>query len=124
MTNESSPAIRFGMMVLYVRDLQRAIDFYRLLGLAVPDPASDRPVSILRAFDPAWSAPDDGYRQVMEFLVDDDPAVDRVWETLTAAGHRGIAAPGNLIGPYATMVADPDGNAVLVSNDPVTNAAP
>jgi predicted lactoylglutathione lyase len=136
MTNETG--IRFGMMVLYVRDIPRSLEFYRLLGLDVPDPDRERPVSIFRAdgftliitvdavarrFDPAWSRPQGGYQQVMEFLVDDDAAVDDIWGRMTAAGHRGIASPGDLLGPYATMIEDPDGNGVLVSNDPVTNAA-
>lgn len=137
MTNQSTPSIRFGMIVLYARDLDRALEFYRLLGLDIADPDPGRPVSIsrlesltliiatdavARRFDPSWRPPAAGYRQVMEFLVDDDAAVDTVWTTMTAAGHRGIAEPGHLIGPYATMIEDPDGNGVLISHDPVTNA--
>jgi Glyoxalase/Bleomycin resistance protein/Dioxygenase superfamily len=60
----------------------------------------------------------------MEFLVDDDASVDAVWTRLTSAGHHGRTAPAHIIGPYATMVDDPDGNVVLISNDPVTNAGP
>jgi predicted lactoylglutathione lyase len=130
--------IRFGMMVIYARDLQRSIEFYRLLGLDVPDPVPDRPVSIHRMdngvtmifttdvlaqrFDPDWLRPDRGYQQVMEFLVDDDAAVDAVWTRLTSAGYHGRTAPGPIVGPYATMVDDPDGNVVLISNDQVTGA--
>ncbi|MBV9792862.1 MAG: VOC family protein [Actinobacteria bacterium] len=138
MTNDSVN-VRFGMMVIYARDLQRSIEFYRLLGLAVPDPRPDRPVALYRMgngvtlifttgavaerFDADWVRPGPGYQQVMEFLVDDDAAVDAVWARLTSAGHHGRTAPGHLIGPYATMVDDPDGNVVLISHDPVTNAA-
>jgi catechol 2,3-dioxygenase-like lactoylglutathione lyase family enzyme len=137
MTNDSVN-VRFGMLVIYARDLQRSIEFYRLLGLAVPDPQPDRPVSLYRLangvtlifttdmvaarFDPGWARPGAGYQQVTEFLVDDDAAVDAVWARLTAAGHHGRTAPGHLIGPYATMVDDPDGNVVLISHDPVTSA--
>ena len=126
--------VRFGMVVLYVRDLHRSVEFYRLLGLDVSDPHPERPVAfyqeggttlmiittdpVARRFDATWVRPDArGYQQVVEFFVDSDAAVDAVWARLTAAGHKGITAPGHLIGPYATMVADPDGNAVLITNE-------
>ncbi len=130
--------IRLGMVVLYVRDLQRSIEFYRLLGLDVPDPRPDRPVSIYRTdggvtlifttdelagrFDQNWTRPADGYQQVLEFVVDDDKEVDALWAKLTSAGYHGRTAPRNINGPYATLVDDPDGNAVLISNDQVTGA--
>lgn len=134
-------AIEFGMMVLYASDLPRSIEFYRQLGLDVPDPQPDRPVAIYRMdngvtmifttgdvavrFDRNWTPPPaTGYRQVMEFLVDDDAAVDELWNRLTAAGYYGRTAPDRFNGPYAAMVDDPDGNVVLISNDKETNAKP
>ena len=134
-------AIEFGMMVLYASDLQRSIGFYRQLGLDVPDPRPDRPVAIHRMdngvtiifttgevavrFDRDWTPPPTtGYRQVMEFLVDDDAAVDELWNRLTATGYHGRTAPGRFNGPYAAMIDDPDGNVVLISNDKETNARP
>jgi predicted lactoylglutathione lyase len=129
--------VRFGMMVLYVRDLQRSIEFYRLLGLDVPNPHPEHPVAayemangitliiatdaIARRFDPGFVRPDSGYQQVMEFFVDDDAHVDAVWNRLTSAGYNGRTAPGNLIGPYATMVEDPDRNVVLITSEPAAN---
>ncbi len=137
MTNDSVN-IRFGMMVIYARDLQRSIEFYRLLGLDVPDPHPDRPVSVYRMsngvtfifttdevaqrFDPGWTRPDRGYQQVMEFLVDDEASVDAAWTRLTSAGHPGRTAPRRITGPYAAMIDDPDGNVVLITNDRVTGA--
>ncbi len=123
------------MVVLYVRDLQRSIEFYRLLGLDISDPHPERPVAawkdgdqlrmiittdpVAQRFDANWVRPDrGGYQQVVEFFVDDDAAVDDIWTRLTDAGHVGISAPGYLLEPYATMVEDPDGNAVLITNEP------
>ena len=132
--------IRLGMIVLYARDLQKSIEFYRLLGLDVPDPHPERPVSIYKMdngitmiitvddialrFDSAWTRPDRGYQQFMEFFVDDNAAVDAVWDKLTSAGYRGRTPPAHLNGPYATMVEDPDGNVVLITNETRHNTDP
>jgi predicted lactoylglutathione lyase len=121
------------MMVLYTRDLRRSIEFYRLLGLEVPDPSANRPVSVYRTdngvtiifttdelalrFDPDWARPGRGYQQVMEFVVDGASEVDDLWIKLRAAGYHGRTAPAHINGPYATMVDDPDGNVVLITND-------
>jgi catechol 2,3-dioxygenase-like lactoylglutathione lyase family enzyme len=138
--HETAPGrLRFGMIVLYVRDLQRSIAFYRLLGLNVPDPHPEHPVSACEMgkgvtliittgalavrFDPGWVRPERGYQQFMEFFVDDDAQVDAVWNWLTSAGYTGRTAPGPLIGPYATLVEDPDGNVVLITSEPVTDEA-
>lgn len=126
-------ATKFGMMVLYARDLGKTVEFYRLLGLDVPDPLPDRPVSVYKMdngvtvifttgelatlFDPGWVRPEHGYQQVMEFLVDDEAAVEATWNKLLSAGYQGRTAPAYINGPYAAMVDDPDGNVVLISND-------
>jgi predicted lactoylglutathione lyase len=131
--------IQLGMIALEVRDLQRSIEFYRLLGLEVPDPFPDRPVSVYRmdsgvslilaegfaaAADPGWSRPEgDGYQIFMEFFVGDDAAVDAEWEKLTSAGYHGRRAPAKTVGPYAAMVDDPDGNVVLISSDAAADPA-
>lgn len=128
--------IQFGMMVVYARDLARSIEFYRTLGLNVPDPHPDRPVAIHRApngfsivfttgdvaalYDANWTRSESGYQQVMEFVVEDDATVDTLWNTLTSAGYRGRTAPRHITGPYAALVNDPDGNAVLISSDLAT----
>ena len=131
--------IQLGMIALEVRDIQRSIEFYRLLGLEVPDPSPDRPVSVYRmdsgvslvlaegfaaAADPGWARPEgDGYQIFMEFFVGDDAAVDAEWEKLTSAGHHGRRAPSKTVGPYAAMVDDPDGNVVLISSDAAADPA-
>jgi predicted lactoylglutathione lyase len=125
-------AIQLGMVVLDVRDVGKSIDFYRLLGLDIPDPAPGRPVTLLRMDsgvsivigeglaangDPAWSRPEGGYQVFLEFFVGDDAAVDAEWEKLTAAGHHGRKAPSKGPGPYGALVDDPDGNVILISSD-------
>ena len=127
--------MQLGMVILDVEDLERSLAFYRLLGLDVPDPFADRPVSLLRMdsvvslvliqgfaarVDPSWVRPE-SYQQVMEFLVGDDAAVDAEWERLTAAGYHGRMAPARPTGVYAAMIDDPDGNVVLISSDPAAD---
>jgi catechol 2,3-dioxygenase-like lactoylglutathione lyase family enzyme len=128
--------IQFGMTVLYARDLQRTVDFYRLLGLDIPDPVEGLPVAIHRTpsglsiifttgpvatiYDPDWVRPERGYQQMMEFVVDDDTAVDEVWSRLTSAGFHGRREPAHINGPRAAIVDDPDGNAVLITSDRAT----
>lgn len=124
--------MQLSMVVLEVRDLHTSIEFYRLLGLDLPDPPADRPISIVRmgsgvsllltegfaaTNDPTWSRPTGGYQQLLEFYAGDDPEVDAMWEKLTAAGHHGRMAPKLTQGPYAAMVDDPDGNVVLLTSD-------
>lgn len=124
--------MQLSMVVLEVRDVAKSVEFYRTLGVAMPDPRDDRPVSILRmasgvslvlvegfaaANDPGWSRPTGGYQQMLEFFAGDDAEVDAMWQKLTAAGHHGRMAPTQTQGPYAAMVDDPDGNVVLLTSD-------
>jgi catechol 2,3-dioxygenase-like lactoylglutathione lyase family enzyme len=126
------------MNVLYVRDLARSIEFYRALGIPVSEPNPERPFAsysddhytLLLTIEPAalridaaWSRPDHGYQQMMEFFVDDDAAVDELWAKLTAAGYVGTTAPAHLVGPYSAVIADPDGNPVMITNEPVQSDA-
>jgi len=125
-------SIKFGMIVLDVRDLSKTIEFYRHLGLEIPDPHPDRPVSVYEmdngismvlgeglaaANDPSWARPESGYQQFLEFLVADDAAVDAEWERLTSAGHHGRREPAKVVGPYAAFVDDPDGNVVMITSE-------
>jgi predicted lactoylglutathione lyase len=131
--------IRFGMVVLIARDLQRSIDFYRLLGIDIADPLADRPVTLsaltddvtlvitteaFARFESSWQRPERGYQQLLEFLVDDDDAVDAQWRRLTSAGYHGRQAPAHTFGPYAAMVDDPDGNVTLITSAPAVTAGP
>jgi len=131
-TQNGRMEMQLSMVVLDVRDVTKSVEFYRMLGLAMPDPREDRPVSILRmgsgvslvlaqgfaaANDPTWSKPTGGYQQMMEFYAGDDAGVDAMWEKLTGAGYQGRMPPKQTQGPYAAMVGDPDGNVALLTSD-------
>ena len=131
--------IQLSMVVLEVQDLAASIAFYRRLGLDLPEPRSDRPVSIHRMSsgvslvltesfaarnDSTWTRPTGGYQQMMEFYVGDDAAVDACWQDLIAVGYHGRMAPTKTTGPYAAMVDDPDGNVVLLTSDTAARITP
>ncbi|WP_344806462.1 VOC family protein [Microlunatus ginsengisoli] len=124
--------IQLAMVVLEVRDLDASVRFYRQLGLDVPDPIGDRPLTVHRMgsgvslllttsfasrYDPAFERPISGYQQLLEFYVGEDAAVRSVWASLIDAGYRGRMPPTKTSGPFAAMIDDPDGNVVLITSD-------
>ena len=127
-----SVEIQLAMVVLEVRDLHAATEFYRRLGLDVPPPIEGRPVAVHRMgsgvslllttsfaslHDPTFERPERGYQQLLEFYVGSDAEVRTVWTKLTSAGYHGRMPPTQTAGPFAAMVDDPDGNVVLLTSD-------
>lgn len=126
--------LQLGMIVLDVRDLDRSIKFYRALGVPIGERFVDRPVAVhkmtsgvslllVEGFavtnDPMWvRPPTHHYQQMLEFVVDDDAAVDARWRELTDVSYYGRKAPGRINGVYLALVDDPDGNVVMISSDP------
>ncbi|MFK4836730.1 VOC family protein [Microbacterium sp. ZW T2_14] len=125
--------LQLSMVVLEVADLDASVRFYRRLGLDIPDPDPERPVAAHRMgsgvtllittgfasrYDPTWAPPaGGGYSQLLEFYVGDDAVVDSTWTDLVEAGYRGRMPPTKTAGPYAAIVDDPDGNAILLTSD-------
>src|SRR6478736_475009 len=97
--------IRITSTVLEVatKDLARALEFYRLLGLDVPQPDSphvevELPGGNRLAFDdeeiiagmhPGWTPPTQQGRVAVAFAVSEPAHVDALFEKVTAAGHPG-----------------------------------
>ena len=124
--------LQLSMVVLEVADLDASVRFYRRLGLDIADPDTGRPVVAHRMgsgvtllittgfasrYDPTWAPPVGGYSQLLEFYVGDDAVVDSMWADLVDAGYRGRMPPTQTVGPYAAIVDDPDGNAILITSD-------
>lgn len=112
---------------VFASDLDRSLDFYRLLGLAVPDPdgpphvAVELPGGNTLSFDvdatiadmhPGWTPPRSPRSRVALALgVATAGAVDALFEKITAAGHDGVLRPYDAPwGQRYATVADPDGN--------------
>ena len=108
-------------------DLARALDFYRLLGLAVPEgdgphvevelPGGNRLLfdteDTIAAMHPGWSPPQSPGRVVLGFGVSTPDEVDALFSRVTHAGHCGLLEPFDAPWGqrYATVV-DPDGTSV------------
>jgi catechol 2,3-dioxygenase-like lactoylglutathione lyase family enzyme len=108
-------------------DLDRSLAFYRLLGLDVP--AAEGPhvdvqlpggntlafdtEATIAAMHPGWTPPAGAGRVTIGFQLESPADVDALYETVTAAGHRGVLTPFDAPwGQRYATVADPDGTSV------------
>ncbi len=123
--------IQLAMVGLVVADMRRSLEFYRHLGLEIPETEDEkrfvmhRMASGVTIFfdtvffpesDPARrSAPPGSYNISLEFYAGTREAVDGLYATLTGLGYAGRHAPWKSSGPYAAIVEDPDGNPVLIT---------
>jgi len=122
-------APRFTMVVLMIADLPRSVAFYRRLGVAFPPDVEGRRdvvvdmggghnivwTTTFARNDPDRATPT-GSPVALEFFVDSNAEVDRLFAELTAEGHHGRRPPFLTdFGAYMCLVDDPDGNMVLVT---------
>lgn len=112
---------------IYVKQMKMALDFYRALGLAIPDGADaahhvdveqdgtvftfDLVESVKRIFED-WETPV-GYRTELAFQLSGREALDDVYRRLTALGHEGYLEPRDTPwGERYAIVKDPDDNLI------------
>lgn len=122
---------RLDAIGVVVSDLNRAIAFYRRLGLAFPDdpdpeghghveatlPGGLRLMldteETVRSFDPGWSPPAGGHRMALAFLCESPQDVDRIYRELVDSGGESHREPWDAFwGQRYAEVKDPDGNVV------------
>lgn len=114
------------MVGLATGDLARSVDFYRQLGLDIPDDVGDKPhievkmrgelTFFLNAPGHAGIATRPGV--LFEFYLPDRTAVEAKYAEMTGLGYHGERVPAvSPIGVYMAMLADPDGNTVVLSAD-------
>ena len=112
---------------IVAHDVARSVEFYRLLGLEIPDPDGPHvdvalPGGNRLAFDTeeviagmhqGWTPPTGPGRVAIAFDLGVPAAVDAIFERLTAAGHRGTLVPYDAPwGQRYATVQDPDGTSV------------
>ena len=119
------------MVGVIVEDMPRAVEFYRRLGLAVPDGAEQQEHVELRMsgltfflstqganarWDPARTRAEGGYRIVLEFMLDSREALDAKYDELRGFGYAEHCAPYDVTPELRfAMIDDPDGNTILLS---------
>ncbi len=119
---------KLDMIGLVCKDIQKSIDFYRLLGIEVTDPTEEEPyveatlenglrlswnsVEMIKTLDPYWKDPS-GHRMGMAFLCDCSEDVDAKYNEMVAAGYPSGREPWDAFwGQRYAQVIDPDGNLV------------
>ena len=122
-----SNPVQVTVVEIVANNVARSVDFYRLLGLDVPDPEGphvevDLPGGNRLAFDteeviagmhPGWTPPAEPGRVAIAFGFAAPSDVDEVYQRLTAAGHPGTLAPFDAPwGQRYATVADPGGTSV------------
>ncbi|MGH2446735.1 MAG: VOC family protein [Candidatus Limnocylindria bacterium] len=123
--------IQLAMVGLVVSDMKRSLDFYRALGLDIPEDEDEkrfvmhRMASGVTIFydtvffpgnDPSRRpSPPGSYNVALEFYAGTREAVDATFDRLVRLGHTGRKAPWKSSGPYAAIVEDPDGNPILIT---------
>ncbi|MCC7361199.1 MAG: VOC family protein [Anaerolineales bacterium] len=120
--------IQLDMIGIAVRDMAKALAFYRQLGLAIAEGAEQEDhvevitpngyrlawdtVALIKGFDPEWVEPA-GHAIGLAFKCDTPAAVDALYAQLTAAGYVGKRAPWDAFwGQRYAGVLDPDGNLI------------
>lgn len=108
-------------------DLPRTLDFYRLIGLTIPQgdsshvevelPGGNRLLfdteETIAGFHPEWTPSSSPGRVVLAFGVSTPADVDALFSRLTDAGHPAIVNPFDAPwGQRYATVADPDGTSI------------
>ena len=108
------------------KDLMASVRFYRLLGVAFPEPDGDHlettlpsgvrlmldDLELIKKLDPEWTEPT-GHRMGLAFECTSPADVDATYAKVTGAGHRSKTAPWDAFwGQRYAQVVDPDDNVV------------
>jgi uncharacterized glyoxalase superfamily protein PhnB len=128
------------MLGLIVQDMGEALEFYRRLGLAIPEGSQGKThveikmgsglTFFLDSRPERWDASyvsqtgrqplgtTGGYSQILEFYLKERAAVEAKYQELTSLGYQSQRAPYDTsFGMRFAMILDPDGNTILLSGD-------
>jgi catechol 2,3-dioxygenase-like lactoylglutathione lyase family enzyme len=139
-------ALELYMLGLIVQDMGKSLEFYRRLGLAIPEGSEGKTHVQIKMgsgltffldsnpalWDSSFSRTDDSgreeatgpYRSVLEFYLKTEAAVQAKYAELTGLGYQGYRAPYKTsFGMCFALMKDPDGNTLLLSGDLEESAA-
>ena len=119
------------MVGVIVSDIPRAIEFYRRLGVDIPEGSEGKMHVEVKMgnmtfflndkrsnakWDPAKTEASGGYRIILEFYLKTVEAVEAKYAEMTGYGYTGHQPPFNPSPDLVfAMVDDPDGNTILMS---------
>ncbi len=121
------------MVGLTVRDMDKSLEFYRRLGLAIPEGSQGQPhvevkmggeftffldTRTIKRDEPAPAESSEGYRAIFEYYLKTQAAVEAKYAELVGYGYQSYRAPFIFTnGMCFALVNDPDGNTILLSGD-------
>ena len=119
---------QFDLVGLTVKDMKTSLDFYRALGLAIPEGAEKEDhveykagsirlawdtAQLIQSIDPTWTPPSGGHSIGLAFLCASPAEVDETYKYITSLGYDGHKAPWDAFwGQRYATVHDPDGNSI------------
>lgn len=120
-------ALELYMVGLIAKDMDKSLEFYRRLGLAIPEGnEGQRHVKVKMESGLTFflNAPDrteiaDSQRVIFEFYLPSRASVDQKYTELTGFGYQSSRPPAfeASIPVYFALVNDPDGHAIMLSAD-------
>jgi predicted lactoylglutathione lyase len=123
------------MVGVIVADMTKAVEFYRRLGVDVPEGSESKPHVEVKMghmtfflstqqlnlrWDPAQTPPptSGGYKVLLEFYLKTRAEVDAKYNEMIGYGYKSHQAPFQTpFKMYFAFIDDPDGNTVLLSGD-------
>lgn len=119
------------MVGAIVEDMARAVEFYRRLGVDIPEGSESKghvevkmsgltffltTKQVTARWDPARTEASGGYRIILEFYLKTREAVDQKYAEMVGYGYTSHVAPYETpFNSYFAMVDDPDDNTILLS---------
>lgn len=118
-------ALELYMVGLVAQDLDASLEFYRRLGVAIPEGSEGQQhveVKMESGLTFFLNAPrrveaTDRRGIILEFYLSSRAIVDAKYAELIGFGYEGYRAPyvEHSVGMYFAMINDPDGNTILLS---------
>jgi predicted lactoylglutathione lyase len=124
-------ALELYMVGVIVEDMGRALEFYRRLGVEIPEGSETKghveikmgnmtffitTKQVSAKWDPARTDASGGYRIILEFYLKTREAVEAKYAEMVGYGYKSHVAPYEThFNAYFAMIDDPDGNTILLS---------
>jgi len=125
---EEEVDLQLDLVGIVTRDMSASLEFYRRLGLDIPEGTEEEPhveattpsglrvawdtVELIQQIDSDWTDPSGGHRMSLAFLCSNPAEVNAKYDELASHGH-GHREPWDAFwGQRYAIVKDPDGNHV------------